>query len=194
MTIAAELLERRVDKWFAAWLADTWFAAQDDRGAGQLRAARAELALADDDLRQYNRREVRQALGAHWMAGLREATERYGHLERDVARLEDLLDVPEELAWITQPDDYMQARRNGETERCRLALARALDIVFVRRSLRHGGAAANEAAIAERTRIIAAPHGTTIDLPRSGTRFDFRPFPFTDEPETTAGIPLSEVG
>jgi hypothetical protein len=186
-SIVAGLLEKHVNTRFVAWLRDEWpNKAQDDRGHQLLRELDAEIAEAEAQILDFNRREVQTMLGTGWLDGLRD---RYAHAEQLSRQREVLLadlNLPEALVGITEPEDYLRL----DLDEQRRALASVIDIVFVRQTSRRGPAASTDAAIAERVEIVFRPDGDEIDppLPRPGVKTDWQPWVFRDQPKPSARV------
>jgi DNA invertase Pin-like site-specific DNA recombinase len=194
-SIVADVLEKHVEGRFLDWLAHELprRRAQDDQGHLRLRELDTRIALAEEQILDFNRREVQDMLGADWLDGLKERYDYSEQLKRERKVLLDALDI-EAFEGITEPDDYLRLRAAGEIDRCRRAIASMLDIVFVRTSKVRGPRASSDAVVAERVFVVYRPDGDEIVLPRPGVRTDWRPFPFGDEPEPAAGEAVSEVG
>ena len=185
-SIRAAYLENYVDLHFVKWLTENWsrIVAEDDQGQEELRRFDAEVDTAKALLADFDRIEVQKALGDRWLAGV---NERYDAVVRAEQARDEFLrsrSYPNAILRLTQPEDYYSL----DLEDQRLALATAIDTIFVRTTSRRGPASATPSAIAERIRIVWRPDGEEIDLPRPGHRFNARPFLFGDEPKATARV------
>ena len=182
-SIRAAYLENHVDLQMVAWLTKNWsrIMAEGDQGQLQVRGLDAQIDLAETYLQEFNSLKVQKALGVGWKAGLDERLDEVERLRRQREELLATLTMPGVIAKITQPEDYLEL----DLEDQRLALATAIDIVFVRQTSRRGPASATPAAIADRVAIVYRPDGDDVALPRPGHRFDAHPFPF-DKAEALA--------
>jgi DNA invertase Pin-like site-specific DNA recombinase len=186
-SITAAALERYVEREFVEWLGEARLRARDDSGADRLREVDAALATVDDEIAEWCRPAVRSRLGTErWSAGLDELENQRADVvaQRDALLAE--LGLPEGLLQLEAAEDYFKL---PPVDRRRL-LGLAVDVVFVRQTGARGPA--SRRAVAERTHVVWRPHGRSIDLPRPGKRFAWRPFVFPDEAEAPARVALGQ--